>query len=78
MRLIGCAEAARYLAISPELVRHRANMGHLRIARRSPMRFRVADVIEHAKHSTVRKYTRKPTVLDVFDAKLRALATERI
>jgi len=65
MKLIGCTEAARYLAISPELVRLRATRGRIRIARRSPLRFRVADIIEHARTSTVRPYTRKPTVLEL-------------
>jgi hypothetical protein len=73
MKLIGCAEAGRYLGISPELVRRRANAGRLRIARRSPMRFRVADVIEHARTSIIRPYTRKPTALDVMNDKLAEL-----
>ena len=73
MKLIGCAEAGRYLSISPELVRHRANAGHLRIARRSPLRFRVADVIAHAKTSTIRPYTRKPSAIDVMDDRLAQL-----
>ena len=73
MKLIGCSEAGRYLAMSPELVRHRANAGHLRIARRSPMKFRVADIIEHARTSTVRRYTRRPTALDTMNDRLAQL-----
>lgn len=43
--LIGTSSAAQLCEISPELIRYRAFTGKLPIARRRPLRFRLADVL---------------------------------
>lgn len=44
-KTIGPSAAAALLGISPALLRWRANRGRIRIARRSPLRFRPDDVL---------------------------------
>lgn len=39
--------ASQILGISAPLLRYRANAGLIRFARRTPMRFRVSDVLEY-------------------------------
>jgi hypothetical protein len=39
--------AAELLGISAQLLRYRATRGEVRVARRSPMRFRLADVVDY-------------------------------
>ncbi len=47
-RTLGPLAASQLLGISPELLRYRALTKKIRIARRHPLRFRLADVIDYA------------------------------
>lgn len=56
MKLIGTTEAARIIRasgirMSPELLRVRAKNGHVRIARRAPLRFRLDEVMDYAQRA---------------------------
>jgi hypothetical protein len=79
--LIGPVEASRYLGVSLQLVQYRAAVGKLRVARRKPtLKFRLADILDHARTSTVRPYRRHrplpPTAVEILDQRLRALTQE--
>jgi hypothetical protein len=45
-RTIGCSDAARVLGISEQFLRYRASVGKIRVARRSPLRFNPAAIIQ--------------------------------
>ncbi len=54
MRTIGPLAAAQLLGVVPGTVRYRAATGKLRVARCSPLRFRVIDILEARERGPVR------------------------
>lgn len=53
-KTIGATSAAALLGISPALLRWRASRGRIRIARRSPLRFRPDDVLAARERMQIR------------------------
>jgi hypothetical protein len=58
--------AAQILGISQQLLRWRAEHGHIRIALRRPIRFRLVDVLAYGEHMPAVKtqYTGRPRAAD--------------
>ncbi len=65
-RTVSLVVAAQILGVSPQLLRYRAERGHVRIALRRPIRIRLEDVLKYRETMLpVRhQYTGRPRAAD--------------
>jgi hypothetical protein len=63
-KTVGASAAAEVLGISPELTRYRARAGHIPVARRRPLRFRLAALLDYQEQMPpVRPYGGRPRAI---------------